>query len=160
LANRERRDSAGPHGTPPLHTSRLNLVWDVSVFQFKLVMDGVRDLLLSPISMAAAIYGLVAGGDDPARYFRRLMRLGRRSDRFINLFGHGSGAGTSDELMDGLRDRVFTQATTNPWLNQAGTRLNAGLDRVNSNRAGGRAERPAMDDGAGGNRSEESDSST
>jgi hypothetical protein len=118
---------------PDLHTSRLQLLWDVLLFQFKLIFDGLRDLLLSPISMVAAVMGLVAGGDDPYQYFRKLLRLGRRSEAFINLFG-GHRRGTSDEFIDPLRERVFTEATSNPWLSRAGTRLNEHLDNVQTNR--------------------------
>ena len=57
--------------------SRLQLLLDVFVFQFKLAADGLRDVLLSPLSMIAAIMGLIAGGDDPYRYFRDLLRFGR-----------------------------------------------------------------------------------
>lgn len=124
---------------PELHTTRLQLVWDVVLFQFKLAADGLRDLLLSPVSIAAGLFGLIAGGDDPHRYFHRLLRFGRRSEGWINLFG-GHGQGTSDELVDGLRQRVFTEATTNPWLRAAGTHLNERLDSARPP-----AERPPPD---------------
>jgi hypothetical protein len=114
-----------------VHSSRLQLIWDVLLFQFKLVADGLRDLLLSPISIIAGILGLIAGGDDPHQYFRRLLAIGRRSDVWINLFG-GHHGGTSDEMVDPVRKRVFDEAQANPWINRAGTHLNQRLDRVNS----------------------------
>jgi hypothetical protein len=55
-------------------------------FQFKLIMDGLRDLLLSPISIVFVLYGIVLQRDRPDKYFNRLMRFGRKSDDFINLF--------------------------------------------------------------------------
>ena len=125
---------AAPPPRPDVHTSRLQLVWEVLLFQFKLAFDGLRDLLLSPVSIATAVLGLIAGGDDPRRYFRRLLVLGRRSERWINLFGHHGRPGTSDELVESLRERVFTEATSNPWLSRAGTRLNETLDSVNTER--------------------------
>jgi len=72
-------------------TSRLHLLWDVVVFQFKLAADGLRDILLSPLSIISAILGLVAGGDNPYRYYRRLLRLGHKSEIWINLFGNREG---------------------------------------------------------------------
>ena len=114
-----------------VHASRLQLVWDVLLFQAKLVADGLRDLLLSPISIIAGILGLIAGGDDPHQYFRRLLRLGRRTEVWINLFGRHR-RGTSDAMIDPLRERVFEQARENPWVNRAGSELNARLDRVNA----------------------------
>jgi hypothetical protein len=114
------------------HNSRLHLVWDVTVFQFKLAADGLRDLLLSsPLSIIAAILGLVRGGDAPDRYFRSLQRLGRRTDLWINLFGTHSRAGTSDELIRPLKDRVMSEAQANPILRKAGTRISKTLDGVN-----------------------------
>jgi hypothetical protein len=125
-------------GEPPtqqVHDSRLRLIWDVTLFQFKLVADGVLDLLMSPLSIAAGILGLMAGGDDPHQYLRRVLRLGRRTDVWINLFGLHRRRGTSDEMVDSLRERVFTEATTNPWLSRAGSRLNERLDSVNARRS-------------------------
>jgi hypothetical protein len=113
-----------------LHTSRLQLVWDVLLFQFKLAFDGLRDLLLVPLSIGAAILGLVAGGNDPQQYFRRLLHLGRRSEMWLNLFGYRKHKNTSDELVAGLRERVFTEARDNPWVSRAGTRLNERLDSL------------------------------
>ena len=134
MADPDQAEPSEETGRSPVHTSRLQLIWDVIVFQFKLAADGLRDLLLSPLSIIAAVMGLVAGGDDPRQYFRRLLRLGRRSEVWINLFGRHRGHGTSDEMVDSLRERVFTEAATNPWLNRAGTRINESLDRANARR--------------------------
>jgi hypothetical protein len=83
-------------------TSRWALLRDVSVFQAKLLMDGFRDLVLLPVSLVVALIGLVSDPSDPGRLFRRVMDFGRRSDRWINLFGdprhfRGDSAEASDE---------------------------------------------------------------
>jgi hypothetical protein len=62
---------------------------DVTVFQAKLALDGLRDLLLSPISLVAALLDLLRGDDRPNDYFYELMHLGRRSDAWIRLFAAG-----------------------------------------------------------------------
>lgn len=129
-----------PDAGSDLQESRLQLIWDVLLFQAKLVADGLRDVLLSPISIIAGVLGLIAGGDDPHQYFRRLLRLGRRTEVWINLFGRRR-RGTSDAMIDPLRERVFEQARENPWVNRAGSGLNAHLDRVNAP-----PRRPADDD--------------
>ena len=86
--------------------SRVTLIWRLLVFQFKLVMDGLRDILLSPVSFVVAIIGLVAGGDVPDRYWKQLMAFGRRTDAWINLFdGHTGGV---DALVEPI-ERMMTQ---------------------------------------------------
>ena len=111
--------------------SRANLVWATLVFQAKLVVDGLRDLILVPISLVAAVFGLIAGGSDPGRYFEQVLRFGRRTETWINLFGHRRGRGTSDELISPIKDKVFQEAEANPWLQKAGTTVNRSLDQVN-----------------------------
>ena len=111
-------------------TSRLRLLVDVFVFQFKLAADGLRDVVLSPLSIIAAIMGLVAGGDDPYRYFRDLLRFGRRSEIWINLFGYRKHTGTSDDLIAPIKEKVMSEAQTNPWISRAGGEFNRTLDSM------------------------------
>lgn len=79
--------------TPPRQPKRLGgrgrLVLDVLMFQGKLALDALRDLFLSPISIVLALYGALTDGREPGRYFYWLMRWGRRSDHFIDLFSAG-----------------------------------------------------------------------
>ena len=67
--------------------ARWTLIRDVAVFQVKLVFDGLRDLALLPISLIAGIVSLVKGGESPSSEFYDLLKIGRRSERWINLFG-------------------------------------------------------------------------
>ncbi len=121
-----------PDDTPTTDTSRLQLLWDVLVFQFKLAADGLRDVLLSPVSLISAIMGLVAGGDEPDRYFKQVLRLGRRSEIWINLFGYRKHGATSDQLIEPLKDKVFNEARSHPLVNRVGGELNRTLDNVNA----------------------------
>jgi hypothetical protein len=66
---------------------RWELLRDLFVFQGKLILDGLRDLLLSPVSLVLAILDLTISGSKPGRRFYDLMHLGRQSDVWINLFG-------------------------------------------------------------------------
>ena len=66
--------------------SRWQLLRDVLAFQFKLAIDGLRDVILSPISIIAALVGLVSERKNPGKHFYRLLEMGHRSDRWINLF--------------------------------------------------------------------------
>ncbi len=86
-----------------------------AILQFKLLVDGLRDAVLIPLSIGAAAIGLLRGGDDADREFRRVIKLGRRSERWINLFGHESHArrhhpgGSLDTLMDRVEAVVMDQ---------------------------------------------------
>lgn len=71
----------------PIPTDRWTLVRDIAVLQVKLVVDGLRDFILVPVSLIAGIISLVKGGDEQATEFYDLLRVGRRSERWINLFG-------------------------------------------------------------------------
>ena len=65
---------------------RIELFRKAAVLQLKLLADGFRDALLIPVSFVAALIGLTRGGDDCEREFQRVLELGRRSERWINLF--------------------------------------------------------------------------
>lgn len=66
---------------------RFSVFRDVVVFQVKLVVDGLRDVLLSPLSIFAALIDLLIPGDDGGKRFYSVVRFGRRTERWINLFG-------------------------------------------------------------------------
>jgi len=75
--------------TPPGRVpDRWTLIRDAAVFQFKLVVDGFRDLLLVPASLVAALISLVDSEDGkPGGQFYRMIALGKQSEGLINLFG-------------------------------------------------------------------------
>ena len=56
------------------------------IFQFKLLADAVRDLILSPLSIIAFIIDAVFRPRLSKSLSLRLMMMGRYSDRIINLF--------------------------------------------------------------------------
>lgn len=67
--------------------TRVALIRDIAVFQVKLIIDGFRDLLLVPASLIAGLISLFGTRGEQGREFYDLLRLGRRSERYINLFG-------------------------------------------------------------------------
>lgn len=69
-------------------SKRGELVRNTVVFQIKLMADGFRDLLLLPISLIASLIGLVRGGEEPDREFNEVIKLGRQSEQWIDLFGN------------------------------------------------------------------------
>lgn len=71
----------------PTNTSqRIPLIRQAVVFQLKLGLDALRDILMSPISIVLVILDIVFGNNAQQSYFLRLMRLGKKSDHWINLF--------------------------------------------------------------------------
>jgi hypothetical protein len=88
-------------GETPVQADRWTLIRDIGVFQMKLIVDGLRDLILLPVSLAIGLYSLFRGGDNPGTEFYDLLRVGRRSEHWINLFGaaeHASAPGALDNL--------------------------------------------------------------
>jgi len=94
---------------------RFTLIRETATLQLKLIADGFRDAVLIPISLLAALIGLLRGGEDCDREFRRVIKLGRRSERWINLFGHqqplsGSHpAGSMDKILSQVESVVLDQ---------------------------------------------------
>jgi len=66
------------------------LLRDSLSFQFKLLLDWLRDIALSPVALMLTLAGLVAHPKQPGVYFYALMKAGRRSDSWINLFSMDS----------------------------------------------------------------------
>lgn len=95
--------------------SRADLFRDAAVLQLKLLTDGLRDALLIPLSLVAALIGLARGGPDCDREFRRVIKLGLRSERWINLFGHhkplgrSGPAGSMDSIIEQVESTVLDQ---------------------------------------------------
>jgi len=69
-------------------SDRWTLVRDVAVLQVKLIVDGLRDLILVPLSLIAGIVSLASGEKGvPGPQFYRLLGVGKQSELWINLFG-------------------------------------------------------------------------
>ncbi len=67
--------------------ARWKLLRDLVVLQAKLLLDGLKDIVLSPIAIVLAIYGLVFEPKRPGRAFYELLQTGRSFDRWVDLYG-------------------------------------------------------------------------
>ena len=56
------------------------------VFQLKLYIDALRDLLMSPLSVVVFIIDAVQGNRGDDSLFQALLKFGRRTEKAINLF--------------------------------------------------------------------------
>jgi hypothetical protein len=111
---------------------RWHLIRDVLVFQLKLVLDGVRDVILSPISLIAALLDLATGGERRnGGAFYSLLRFGHRTDRWINLFG-ATGPSDVDEapVVDDLVARLEAALARDVEEGGISATAKAGVDRA------------------------------
>lgn len=78
------------------------------IFQIKLAADALRDLILSPISILVFIADALRKPALEDSWYLRLMLLGRKSDRLINLFDEHKDAGhyTVDQAVDEVEQLV------------------------------------------------------
>lgn len=130
-------------------SSRWGFLRDVAVFQLKLVLDGLRDALLIPLSIAAAVADLLVPGPEDGGLFYRLVRLGRRSEAFIDLFevarrdaAHEIGAaevgeGGVDELLRPIEAYLLEQERRGGLTAAAREKVDRLLDAVSSRRESG-----------------------
>ena len=123
---------------------RWTLIRDILVLQLKLVVDGMRDFILVPISLVVGIVSLVKGGDSPGSQFYELLRAGRRSERWINLFGAAERVyGPSieedrfptediDEMVSRVESFVVDEYSKGGVTRQAKNRLDRALDSLHT----------------------------
>ena len=78
------------------------------MFQVKLLADAFRDLLMSPISVLVFFFDVIQRPKLEDSLYLKLMLLGRKSDRVINLFDEHKDAGhfTVDQAVEELEDLV------------------------------------------------------
>ena len=77
---------------------------DLAVFQVKLILDGLKDLVMIWISIGAATLDLLAPSGPRGRRFYSTMRVAEKFDRWLNLYGASRDAvGEKDGLFGASR---------------------------------------------------------
>lgn len=97
----------------PNDISRSGPLWPqvrrLLVLQLKLYIDAFRDLCISALSLGAFIIDLIQGNNGPDCYFEQIMKLGRRTERAINLFDRFDPAAEDvvgvDSILRKMEDR-------------------------------------------------------
>ena len=110
---------------------RWELLRNVLAFQLKLAVDALRDVVLSPISLGAALLDLVSGTDRDPLYFEQVLTLGRRTEGWINLFGAAPGADEGpgiDRLVERVEALVVEQYERGGMTAQAKDAIDRSLD--------------------------------
>lgn len=72
-----------------LKATRSQLIRDVLLLQLKLLLGAARDLAVAPVTLAAALLDLILSKSQAPRYFQQVLRLGERSDHWIDVWSAG-----------------------------------------------------------------------
>lgn len=127
---------------PVVRANRWTLIRDIAVFQVKLIVDGMRDLILVPVSLVAGLVSLLKGGAEPGQDFYDLLRVGRRTEHWINLFGaaerlHGAAddderfpAEDIDEIVSRVESFVVDEYRRGGVTAQAKDRIDRALEKL------------------------------
>ena len=129
--------------TPGDYPDRWTLIRDLFVFQAKLLVDGLRDLLLVPASLIAGVWSLVSGDNGrPGPQFYRLVSLGKESELWIDLFKayenapeevrrkHELAVSNMDELVGKFESFVVEEYERGGVTAQAKERIDKALDAI------------------------------
>jgi hypothetical protein len=112
------------------------LIRDVAVFQAKLIVDGLRDFVLVPISLFAGLLSFVTGANGkPNSQFYSLLQVGKQSEQWIDLFGALRNApadmqqhvrfpdANMDEILDNIEAFVVSEEKRGGMTTQARERF-------------------------------------
>jgi hypothetical protein len=72
--------------TEPRRDERWKFVRDVVVFQIKMLLDNVRDLILMPVALGAALIDLILRGEREGTLFYKVLRWGWHSEKVIDVY--------------------------------------------------------------------------
>jgi hypothetical protein len=92
----------------PPYASRWKLVRDLAVFEGKLALDGLKDIVLAPLALLAAIGDLLLGGKRRGLLLTKVARLGERFEGWLSLYSirPGGRPESADLLGDGGSDVI------------------------------------------------------
>jgi hypothetical protein len=129
------------------HPPRWTLIRDIAVLQVKLVVDGLRDLILVPASLVAGIISLSKTKDGvPGTEFYTLVGVGKQSERWINLFGayknappevteqNHFGDADIDDIVSRVESFVVDEYKRGGVTAQARDRMNKAMDAMRRRR--------------------------
>ena len=122
---------------------RWTMLRDLGVLQLKLIVDGLRDIVLVPLSLAAGVISIVSGKDGrPGPQFYHLLAWGKQSEIWINLFGAVKNSPDEieqpkpfhekdiDDIVGRLESFVVDEVKRGGVTSQAKKRLDKILDAV------------------------------
>lgn len=78
--------SPDPLAVKPDKDDHWRFLRDVLVFQFKMLLDNVRDFALMPVSLIAALIDLIFKGEHQGSLFYQVLKWGAHSEEVINVY--------------------------------------------------------------------------
>ena len=78
--------TSNPSLPSPNRNERWKFVRDVLVFQIKMLLDNLRDLVLMPVALAAALIDLILRGEREGTLFYKVLRWGWHSEKVIDVY--------------------------------------------------------------------------
>lgn len=125
------------------------MIRDIAVLQVKLIVDGVRDLILVPASLIVGIVSLSRTHDGiPGPEFYKLVSIGKQSERWINLFGalknappeiadeNPFGDADMDDIVSRVESFVIDEYKRGGVSAQARDRMHKAMERMRRKRNG------------------------
>jgi hypothetical protein len=133
--------------TPPEENDFAETRWamlrDLGVLQFKLLVDGLRDIVLVPASLIAGIASIATSKDGKlGLQFYHLLAWGKQTEVWINLFGavrnapeeieppQAFGNKDIDDIVGSIESFVVDEVKRGGVTTQAKERLDKILDAV------------------------------
>jgi hypothetical protein len=121
---------------------------DVAVFQLKMFLDNVRDLVLMPVSLGAAVIDLILKGEREGALFYRVLRWGSHSEEVIDVYsaikGHDPGnfkvspAYTVDAVIARLENVVVREVEKGGTAASIKTAMDRAIDQIHAGTGGAR----------------------
>jgi hypothetical protein len=71
---------------PASSNERWTFIRDVLVFQIKMLLDNVRDIVLMPVALGAAVIDLLYRGEREGALFYKVLRWGAHSEEVIDVY--------------------------------------------------------------------------
>jgi hypothetical protein len=68
-------------------TTRGVTIRDFAIFQLKLALDGLKDLVVFNVSIAAVLIDFISGRGRRPRLFYSVVRMSERFDAWLNIYG-------------------------------------------------------------------------
>jgi hypothetical protein len=116
--------------------ARWRFVRDVLVFQLKMLLDNLRDLVLMPVALVAALIDLLMRGEREGARFYKVLRWGWHSEKVIDVYSAieneapGTFAVSENYTVDGVIARLESVVTREVEKGGTAASIKSAMDRA------------------------------